>query len=80
MGIGPLELGIVAAILLLVLGPRRLPGLGRQLGGGLRELRRSVGGRFGDDGAEAPALPAAESTRAGATERPAAAPVEPPRA
>lgn len=80
MGIGPLELGIVAVILLLVFGPRRLPGLGRQLGDGVRELRRSVGGRFGDDGSESRALPAAESARGSAAEPPAAGPVESPRA
>lgn len=47
-GIGPLELCIVLAILLLVLGPKRLPGIGRSLGSGLRELRASVASRDGD--------------------------------
>ena len=32
--IGPLELGIVLLIVLVVFGPKRLPGLGRQLGSG----------------------------------------------
>ena len=32
--IGPLELIIVLVIVLLVFGPKRLPGLGRQLGSG----------------------------------------------
>ncbi|CAA9498150.1 MAG: hypothetical protein AVDCRST_MAG65-2416 [uncultured Solirubrobacteraceae bacterium] len=44
---GATELLIVLVIVLLILGPKRLPALGRQLGGGLREFRRSIGG--GDD-------------------------------
>lgn len=34
---------ILALVVLLVFGPRRLPELGRQLGRGVRELRRTVG-------------------------------------
>jgi sec-independent protein translocase protein TatA len=41
-GIG--ELLIVLAIVLLILGPKRLPGLGKQLGKGLREFKESVTG------------------------------------
>ena len=39
--IGPLELGIVLLIVLIVFGPKRLPGLGRQLGSGMREFKDS---------------------------------------
>lgn len=39
MNIGAPELLIVLAVVLLILGPKRLPGLGRQLGGGFRELK-----------------------------------------
>ena len=42
--IGPMELAIVFAIALIVLGPKRLPDLGRQLGGGLREFKESISG------------------------------------
>jgi sec-independent protein translocase protein TatA len=42
--IGPLELGIVLLIVLIVFGPKRLPGLGRQLGSGMREFKDSVSG------------------------------------
>ena len=44
--IGPLELAIVLVIVLLIFGPKRLPGLGRQLGCGMREFKDSItGGR-----------------------------------
>jgi sec-independent protein translocase protein TatA len=45
MGIGVPELLIVLAILLLVFGPKRLPHLGRQLGGGMREFKDSITGK-----------------------------------
>jgi sec-independent protein translocase protein TatA len=41
-GIG--ELLIVLAIVLLIFGPKRLPGLGKQLGRGMREFKESVTG------------------------------------
>jgi sec-independent protein translocase protein TatA len=47
--IGPLELGIVLLIILVVFGPKRLPGLGRQLGTGMREFKESITGRNRDD-------------------------------
>ena len=47
--IGPLELIIVLVIVLLIFGPKRLPGLGRQLGGGMREFKDSIAGKGGRD-------------------------------
>jgi sec-independent protein translocase protein TatA len=47
--IGPLELGIILLIILVVFGPKRLPGLGRQLGTGMREFKDSITGKGGDD-------------------------------
>lgn len=40
--VGPLEIILVAAIALLVLGPKRLPGAARSVGRGIREFRQSV--------------------------------------
>jgi sec-independent protein translocase protein TatA len=40
--IGPMELIIVLAIALLVVGPKKLPELGRSLGGGMREFKESI--------------------------------------
>jgi len=47
--IGPTELIIVLVIVLLIFGPKRLPGLGRQLGGGMREFKDSISGKSGRD-------------------------------
>jgi sec-independent protein translocase protein TatA len=45
--IGPTELIIVLVIVLLIFGPKRLPGLGRQLGAGMREFKDSISGKGG---------------------------------
>ncbi len=47
--IGPLELGIVLLIVLLIFGPKRLPGLGKQLGSGMREFKDGITGKAADD-------------------------------
>jgi sec-independent protein translocase protein TatA len=47
--VGPLELLIVLGIVVLIFGPKRLPGLGRQLGSGMREFRDSIRGKSDDD-------------------------------
>jgi sec-independent protein translocase protein TatA len=52
MGIGVPELLIVLAILLLIFGPKRLPQLGRQLGGGMREFKDSITRKSDDDDEE----------------------------
>jgi sec-independent protein translocase protein TatA len=57
--IGPLELVIVLLIVLVVFGPKRLPGLGRQLGSGMREFKDAITGKDKDeaDQDERPAAP-----------------------
>jgi len=47
--IGPTELIIVLVIVLLIFGPKRLPGLGKQLGSGMREFKDSISGKGRDD-------------------------------
>ncbi len=47
--IGPTELIIVLVIVLLIFGPKRLPGLGKQLGSGMREFKESISGKGGRD-------------------------------
>jgi sec-independent protein translocase protein TatA len=56
--IGPLELAIVLLIVLLIFGPKRLPGLGRQLGSGMREFKDSITGKDKDDDDDAREEPA----------------------
>ena len=47
--IGAPELIIVLVIVLVIFGPKRLPQLGRSLGGGMREFKDSVTGKDKDD-------------------------------
>jgi sec-independent protein translocase protein TatA len=47
--IGPMELVIVLVIVLVIFGPKRLPGLGKQLGSGMREFKDSISGNNKDD-------------------------------
>jgi sec-independent protein translocase protein TatA len=47
------DLIIVLVIVLLIFGPKRLPGLGRQLGQGMREFKDSITGHSKDEEAEA---------------------------
>jgi sec-independent protein translocase protein TatA len=47
--IGPLEIGVLLIIALIVFGPKKLPDLGRSLGKGLREFKGSISGENDDD-------------------------------
>ena len=47
--IGIPELIIVLVILLVIFGPKRLPGAGKALGTGMREFKDSLTGGKGDD-------------------------------
>lgn len=55
--IGPLEIIIVLVIVLLIFGPKRLPGLGRSLGSGMREFKDSITSRHDADDDDPPAAP-----------------------
>jgi sec-independent protein translocase protein TatA len=52
--IGPLELIIVLVIVLVIFGPKRLPGLGRSLGQGMREFKDSITGNSKDEDEDEP--------------------------
>jgi sec-independent protein translocase protein TatA len=54
--IGPLEIGIVLVIVLIVFGPKKLPDLGHSLGKGIREFKGSIGGDHDHDEDEKPRL------------------------
>ena len=47
--VGPMELIIVLAIALIVLGPKKLPEAGRAVGKGMREFKDSLSGDSRDD-------------------------------
>jgi sec-independent protein translocase protein TatA len=74
MPIGIPELVIILVILLIVFGPKRLPGIGRSLGSGMREFKDSISGQSKpEDDDERPELergPAAAETAERREERP----------
>jgi sec-independent protein translocase protein TatA len=43
--IGPMELIVVLVIVLVIFGPKKLPGLGRSLGTTMREFKDSITGK-----------------------------------
>ncbi len=47
--LGPGELLLILAIALVVLGPKKLPEVGRSLGKGMREFKASVSNMTGND-------------------------------
>src|SRR4051794_19899241 len=59
--IGPLELGLVLIVALIILDPKKLPDMGRSLGKGMREFKTAISGDSRDDHDDdkAPALTAA---------------------
>jgi sec-independent protein translocase protein TatA len=57
--IGPMEIGIVLIIALIVFGPKKLPDLGHSLGKGIREFKGSL---TGEDEAPAPQMAQATPT------------------
>jgi sec-independent protein translocase protein TatA len=58
--VGPLELIVILAIALIVLGPKKLPEVGRSIGKGMREFRDGLSGgdrdHDRDDDEERPVL------------------------
>ena len=42
VNVGPMEIVVILIIALVVLGPRRLPEMGRSVGRGMREFRNAV--------------------------------------
>jgi sec-independent protein translocase protein TatA len=51
--VSPIQLVIVLIIALVVLGPKRLPEVGRSLGKGIREFKDSISGHDQDEPAAA---------------------------
>jgi sec-independent protein translocase protein TatA len=75
--IGFPELIVLAIVLLLIFGPKRLPEIGRSMGKGMREFKDSVTGKD-DEPTELTATPVAEQPAAPAEPaEPAATPAAP---
>jgi len=68
--IGFPELIVLAIVLLLIFGPKRLPEIGRSMGKGMREFKDSITGKDDDD----------DDTTASRPVELAAPPAEPPTA
>jgi sec-independent protein translocase protein TatA len=47
--VGPLELIVVLIIALVVLGPKRLPEVGRSVGRGMREFKEAISGEHDEE-------------------------------
>ena len=60
--VGPLELVIVLVIALIILGPKRLPEVGKSIGNGMREFKDAISGnsKHDDDDDEVTHLKASE--------------------
>ena len=56
--IGPLEIGIVLVVALMIFGPKRLPELGGSLGKGIRDFGKGIKGEDSDVAAIEPAAEA----------------------
>jgi len=63
---------VVLVIVLLIFGPKRLPGLGKQLGHGLREFKEGITGESKEEESGQPELTAATPSA-----EPAATPAQP---
>jgi sec-independent protein translocase protein TatA len=66
--VGPGELIIVLVIALIILGPKRLPEVGRSVGKGMREFKDSLAGIGDDDDDEEDRERKPVRERAGTTE------------
>jgi sec-independent protein translocase protein TatA len=63
------DLIVVLVIVLVIFGPKRLPGLGKSLGQGLREFKDGITGKDKDDDEERPALSETTANASAAPER-----------
>jgi sec-independent protein translocase protein TatA len=54
MNVGPMEIILVLAVALIILGPKKLPDAGRSLGRGMREFKDSLSGVTADAKTEEP--------------------------
>ena len=65
-GLGPLELGVIVLVLLLVFGASRLVDLGGSLGKGIREFRRTIKEDDDSETQDSASLPTGQASNAAA--------------
>jgi sec-independent protein translocase protein TatA len=53
--IGPMELVVVLIIALVIIGPKKLPDVGRSMGRGMREFKGAISGDHDAQPAQVPA-------------------------
>ncbi len=63
MRLGPLEMGLILVIILIVFGVGRLPQVGQALGKGIREFTRAKDGLEDKEGKTADSAPKDESKK-----------------
>ena len=63
------DLIVVLVIVLLIFGPKRLPGLGKQLGTGLREFKESITGENKHEDEDEDARPEITAASSGPTQQ-----------
>jgi sec-independent protein translocase protein TatA len=73
----PIHIAFLVVILLLVFGAKRLPEIGRSLGGGMREFKEGISGEAKQPTITAAAPQPQQATAPAAQAAPAPAPVEP---
>ena len=61
--IGPWEMGLVLAIILIIFGVGKLPQVGGALGKGLRAFRKGQSGEFEEEAEEEPPKPKRKATK-----------------
>lgn len=76
--LGPLEIAIIAGIIVLLFGVGRISGLGRELGTSIREFRRGVKEEKEEEGEEAAATTAQAQAQTQAPPPPPAAQTQVP--
>jgi sec-independent protein translocase protein TatA len=52
----PVDIIVILIIVLLILGPKRLPGIGKGLGHGMREFKEGITGESKQDDEDKPSL------------------------
>ena len=60
LNLGPWEIALILFLALLLFGGKKLPGLAKDLGEGIREFRRSLSSQVDDDRKEIASAPAEE--------------------